>query len=551
MLDFKNNQISSKFENFIVLLGNSTKKEINTLGIYALISAVSNAAMIGILNHAADKAEKTGVSFKLLALFSVCMALFYISKRFILKQATKMTEESVFQIRMDIIDSVRNTDLKSLESIGKSNIFTRITHDTNFISQTSAFIVNAIQSAILIFFTLLYILYLSAPVFFLTVLSLSFAVYIFLSKQKKIENELRDASKKETELFDNLNHILDGFKELKMNYKKNNDIVDHFKQINRDGKELKTTTGLKFAVSQMFSETTFYLLIGTVVFILPQFTSLEVNDVTKVTTAILFIIGPIETVVNAFPLFFKANIAIENINKLKEQFKQQVKSDVKTPSVDTFKGFNCIKFIDLEFNYKDKELESTFSVGPINLEIKRNHTYLIKGGNGSGKSSLLKLLSGLYSTNNGRIEIDGKLIEEKEQPSYRELFSIIFTDFHLFDKLYGLTDIDDQKVKELLKKFDLDKKTDFKEGKFTNIDLSTGQKKRLGLIVSLLENKNIYIYDEVAADQDPEFRHYFYTTFLKELKDNDKTIILVSHDDKYFDTADQILHMDNGLVKTV
>ena len=60
----------------------------------------------------------------------------------------------------------------------------------------------------------------------------------------------------------------------------------------------------------------------------------------------------------------------------------------------------------------------------------------------------------------------------------------------------------------------------------------------------------IYIYDEVAADQDPEFRQYFYTKFLQELKNNGKTVILVSHDDKYFDTADKIIEMDNGLIKS-
>ncbi len=546
----KENKITSKFRNYLKILGSNSRKDTTSLGIYALISAIANSVIISILNLASDNAQEHEISLKLLGLFSVCMIIFYISKRFILRHATEMTEKSIFKIRLDVIDSLRKAELKTLEEIGKSSIFTRITHDTNFISQTSAVIVNAGQSAILVFFTLIYILYLSVPAFFITVFAIGCASLIFLSRQKEINAEIRNATDKETELFDNLGHFLDGFKELKMNHKKNDDIMDHFKKIAEEGKNLKIVTGLRFAVGYMFSETVFYMLIGAIVFIIPQYTDVNVSTLTKLTAAILFIIGPLENIVSTIPIFFKANIAIGNINRLKDRIKEQVKSDNKKPTVSAYENFNSIKLIDLKFDYKDRDQESTFTVGPINLEIKRNKIYLIKGGNGSGKSSLLKLMTGLYKADSGRIEIDNEKIQKKDYSSFRELFTIIFTDFHLFDRLYGLKEVDDQKVKDLIKKFGLDNKTDYEDGKFTNIDLSTGQKKRLGLIVSILEDKLIYIYDEVAADQDPEFRHYFYNDFLQELKNKGKTIILVSHDDKYFDTADQIIEMDNGCIKT-
>jgi putative pyoverdin transport system ATP-binding/permease protein len=548
----KNNkkEILSKFTNYLKMLGGNSVKDNTTLGVYALISAVANSVIIMILNLAADNSREHDISLKLLALFAISMVVFYIAKRFILRQATKMTEKSIHKIRIDVVDSIRKAELKTLEEIGKSTIFTRITQDTNFISQTSAVIVNAGQSAILVFFTLFYVLYLSIPAFFITIFALGCASLIFLTRQQQINQEINEATQKETELFDSLSHILDGFKELKINHKKNNYIMNHFKQIAKDGRDLKTTTGLRFAVGYMFSETAFYMLIGAIVFIIPQYTAIDVSTLTKLTTAILFIIGPLENIVSTIPIFFKANIAIRNINKLKAQIKEKVESNFKKPSVKAYKDFKSLKLIDLKFDYKDKDMESSFTVGPINLEIKRNTIYLIRGGNGSGKSSLLKLLSGLYKSESGRIEINNERVQEKDYPSFRELFAIIFTDFHLFDRLYGLKDIDDQNVKNLIKKFGLVNKTDFADGKFTNIDLSTGQKKRLGLIVSILEDKMIYIFDEVAADQDPEFRQYFYTKFLQELKNNGKTVILVSHDDKYFDTADKIIEMDNGLIKS-
>jgi len=170
----------------------------------------------------------------------------------------------------------------------------------------------------------------------------------------------------------------------------------------------------------------------------------------------------------------------------------------------------------------------------------------IVGGNGSGKSTLLKLLTGLYYPTDGSVDLNSELIDRTQYASYRELFAIIFTDFHLFDKRYGLSNIDDKQVKELLRLMQLDKKTKYRAGEFTQLDLSTGQKKRLAFVAAILDNKPIYIFDELAADQDPQFRQYFYEVILPDLKLKGKTIIAVTHDDKYFHVADRVLKMEYG-----
>jgi len=168
------------------------------------------------------------------------------------------------------------------------------------------------------------------------------------------------------------------------------------------------------------------------------------------------------------------------------------------------------------------------------------------GGNGSGKSTLIKLLLGLYFPHKGSISCDNKEIVDQNYAQYRDLFSIVLTDFHLFDKLYGVQEDNSSKVNKLLEKMGLSSKTAFVDGAFTNLDLSTGQRKRVALINSILEDKQIYVFDEWASDQDPEFREYFYNTLLKELKAQGKTIIAVTHDDKYFGIADKIYKLTYG-----
>jgi putative ATP-binding cassette transporter len=127
---------------------------------------------------------------------------------------------------------------------------------------------------------------------------------------------------------------------------------------------------------------------------------------------------------------------------------------------------------------------------------------------------------------------------------YRSLYSPVFSDFHLFDQLYNVED--ENEVNEYLKFFEIDHKVNFSEGKFSTSDLSTGQRKRLALIACIVENKPILVLDEWAADQDPVFRKKFYLEILPLLKSKGFTIIAITHDDAYFDTADCLFKMSEG-----
>jgi putative ATP-binding cassette transporter len=66
------------------------------------------------------------------------------------------------------------------------------------------------------------------------------------------------------------------------------------------------------------------------------------------------------------------------------------------------------------------------------------------------------------------------------------------------------------------------------------------------LLVSILDDKELYLFDEWAADQDPIFKDFFYHEFLPLLKDKGKAVVVISHDDRYFSLADRLLVMENG-----
>jgi len=286
------------------------------------------------------------------------------------------------------------------------------------------------------------------------------------------------------------------------------------------------------------------MLLATIVFIVPRFTPLYDDVLVKMTAAILFLIGPISALAGSIPVLASANAAAENIYALEAKLTQPGKPAQRTRrKIDQFK---TITFCNVFYSYQDASGAHPFSVGPINLTIQAGEMLFVSGGNGSGKSTFLKLLTALYYPISGVIKIDDAILDENNREAYRNLFSVIFTDYHLFKKIHGLKNVDPGRINRLLEDLELSGKTSFTGEEFETVDLSTGQKKRLALLVSLLEDKSIYIFDEWAADQDPAFRRKFYEDMLPALKKAGKTIIAVTHDDKYFDIADRQLKMAEG-----
>ena len=533
------------------------KKEKTTSGIDILVmactSGLSNGSLLAIITFAAKAVSRDseGGSFRYLILFIISLLSFIMGKRYALKHATIVIEGLIKKVRTRITNKIRQSELLFFENIEKSHIYTRINQDTNFISQSALLIINSCQSALILVFCLFYIAWLSKVAFFITVGAIIAAVIIYLMYRKEVNHLLQEITDKETELFDSLTHIVDGFKELKVNRRKSDHVFTHFKDISDSTEKIKIKTGIAFVTDFVYSQTFFYILIAILVFLLPIFVDTYSEVIIKLVMAVLFIIGPVEMVVGVIPVLARANVAVGNLYKLEELLDKEggIIPQTEQAPFQPIESFREIRIDKATFNYKDKDEKVLFHLGPIDLSIKSGEVVFLVGGNGCGKSTLLKLLSGLYYPSSGVLYLDDDVLSKPIYPSYRELFSLIFADFHIFDRLYGFGEVDTKKVNDLIKLMELDKKTQYVDGKFTETNLSTGQRKRLALIAAFLEDKPIYMFDEVAADQDPEFRAYFYNELLMDLKKRGKTVIAATHDDKYFHVADRVLKMEYGKIQ--
>jgi len=511
-------------------------------------SGVANATNLAVINAAVEALQSGGASWQHFVWFSLSITLFVYSLRYILYRSTAIAEAAICSVRLRLADKIRRSDLQALESIGEADIHARISRDTAGIAQAARPLFAAAQGVVMIVFTLGYIAIVSPTAVVLCLLVIAGGAGKYLKDRKAYDEGLQDSSKREDQLFDSLNGLLKGFKELRINKAKSDDVFEEFQSTAESAREIRTRVMILFSNNIVFVEMFFIILLGAVAFILPAISTAFSGSTAKVVAAVLFFFGPLVNVVTLIPMLSQVNVTVDNLQRLETTLDEGLANSTASEAallVD-LSSFKTIRFDGICFTYRDPDGNSTFQVGPIDGEVRRGEILLLVGGNGSGKTTFLKLFAALYRPAQGAIRVDDEEIGPANVQSYRNLFSAIFSDFHLFDKLHGLRDAVPERINELLRLMEISHKTAYEGGRFTNIHLSTGQRKRLALVVSYLEDKSVYIFDEVAADQDPQFRRYFYETMLAELKRAGKTIVVVSHDDRYFHVADRVLQMDYG-----
>ena len=500
------------------------------------IGGISNASILAAINTGVQETssgQKPGLWAA--ALFLVALFLFMKTQQYVTITATAEIEAIIHKLRVRIMDLIRRSELLEIDKIGRARIVASVTSDTAVLTQASNMLCFTVQGAVLIFFVGLYVAYLSITAFLLTVVIVSGAATIFHYKNRQLAEQKAESAAWERRLFDRLTDFLDGFKEVRLNAARSDDLFHDALDVSKTAANIKIRTQAETFKMIVTSQISMYVLLGAVVFVAPNLSdTLGGSSIAKTTTALLFVVGACFGLVQSIPILLNANASAYRIDRLEDAL-QSTLVDEERRAIVAPKHFERIQMRNIEFRYVDKFSDTVFKIGPIDFTLERGELVFITGGNGSGKSTFLRVFAGLYPPDSGEVFLDERPVTDANRDEYRGLMSAIFFDYHLFQRLYGISDAEPGEVDRLLTLFRLADKTSLTAGEFRTLDLSGGQRRRLALIVSLLEKRPIMLLDEWTAEQDPEFRGKFYDELLPEMMRAGATIVVITHDDRYLD----------------
>ncbi len=515
--------------------------------ITGFLSGGSSAGLIALISHATTRSANerlTYIAWGFVGLALVALITNIISQTMLIR----LSQDAVFQLRMRLSRQILSSELSHLEELGNPRLLATLTEDVQAVSQAVHQIPFLCIDIAIIVGCVIYITWLSwlvlLMVFGLTVVAIISNQWLL----HKGDEFLSLAREEQDTLFKHLRTITEGVKELKLHSKRRQAFLSKNLESTAGSYRRYNVNGLTFfAVSTSWGKLIFFFAIGFVLFALPNILKISPQTLSGYILTFTYLMLPMENLVNNIPQFSRANIALQKIDSLGLSLNN--KAEVFTDSPSLHNSWHDLELVNITHIYHREKEDDTFIVGPINLTFKPQEIIFIVGGNGSGKSTLAKLITGLYIPEDGEIWFDNKLITAENREWYRQHFSVVFSDFYLFDEFLGLQNPQlNAQANYYLQQLQLDRKVKIEGDKLSTINLSQGQRKRLALLTAYLEDRPIYLFDEWASDQDPIFKDIFYTELLPKLRDQGKTVIVISHDDRYFHIADRIVKLDYGKV---
>jgi putative pyoverdin transport system ATP-binding/permease protein len=537
------------FQSYFLLIYKFRKK--NEINIFPLLitgfaSGFGNAIIIFVVNQAIN--SDNAVNYNLGIYFLLGLMIYIFSQKFVRTKLISFTNNLVFDKRIILIDKILNSPFQDLENVDNGRIQAGLNNDPETVSHVMNSLISAATHIITLTCGLLYmgIINLYALIITLAVAVIAAGMYIVvIGAAQKIWEQTRDI---QNVFFKFINDMLGGFKELSLNKKRKYEFRKDVHESCDTYRKKRIEADLKVANVFLTGELMFTCTLGVVVFLFPFiFKDMQMSTMRIFIFIFLFLVGPINVILSAIPNIAQIRIAWKRMGDIAKDLTGMEHADNKESEMSQTSGI-CISLSDVEFNYNYHN-DSKFCIGPVNCSFNDTEIVFITGGNGSGKSTLAKLIAGLYSPDKGVIRLNGKMMNRGELGEY---FSAVFSDFYLFEKPYGMDYLSKiNEVHKYIEKVRIGDKVRIEGGKFSTIRLSSGQKKRLALVLSYMEDRPVFLFDEWAADQDPEFKMFFYNELLPELKSKGKCVIAITHDDRYFHLADRIIKMDMGKISEI
>lgn len=541
------------FRFFSLLLRTSRAIRLSRLGLAmvllaSLISGFGGVGILIVVNKALAAQGSPGrLTWAFLGLCLIVPVSGFVSQFLI----AKIGAQSVFDLRVQLCRRILDAPVRHLEEIGVHRLLAHLSDDVGTITTALVDLPLLGMHVAIILACLLYLAWLSGSTFLIVLGTLVLGTIAYRLPVIRATRHFGRMREELDRIFDHFRSLTQGIKELKMHRgRRESFMVDVFEPTGTAIRDHGIRANAIMALGNNGGRLLFFAVIGVVLFGLPRFRDVPGEILTGYVLIILYLRTPVEILLARLPDLSRAAVAIRKIEDLGLSLVSAAREADAPLAQGLESPWQRLELVGLTHTYRREEEDGNFTLGPIDLCLRPGELHFLIGGNGSGKTTLAKLLVGLYAPEGGEIRFDGQKVTDENRDRYRQLFAVVFSDYYLFDELLGLrSDQMDARAGEYLAQLHLDRKVKVEDGKLSSLDLSQGQRKRLALLTAYIEDRPIYLFDEWASDQDPLFKEIFYRKLLPDLRARGKTVIVISHDDHYYDIADRITKLDYGRIE--
>jgi putative pyoverdin transport system ATP-binding/permease protein len=530
----------------LLFLFRSSRKVTLAIAALGLINGLSAAALIAVINAAIHRSD----GFTALLIIGVlAVALTKVLTGIVAQWLlVKFSQDTLLRIGVDLCRTVLTAPLRRLEETGIHRILTALTNDVLVLGTAVQTVPALATNGAIMLGCGAYLAWLYPRGFLMMLLVLLMAILTFVLLNQAAFGAIVKAREKRDLLMRCYRSLTEGVKELKMNRARREEFIEkRVEPTAADVKRLNLFAARRYVFVDAWNQTVFYLMIGVALFMFPRDDPRSAEIVTGYIFSALYMMAPIWAIISSLGPFVQGQVSLAKLEELDVSLTKGHADSYAAPSAAVLSS-PVLEFKGIEFEYKAATPDGyAFHLGPIEFTLHPGEVVFVVGGNGSGKSTFVKVLAGLYTPSAGQIVLSGKVIGTGDMDWLRQHFSVVFSDFHLFDGLLGATQPNvDELSAQYLDKLELGHKVKVIDRLFSTTELSTGQRKRLALLTALIEERPICIFDEWAADQDPHYKEVFYSQLLPELKAKGKAVVVVTHDDRYFGYGDRVVKLEDG-----
>ncbi|MCI0591490.1 MAG: cyclic peptide export ABC transporter [Gammaproteobacteria bacterium] len=512
-----------------------------------LVAGLGGAGLIALVNAALEKPGRPSVSLAL-AFTGLCLVVLLggVVSHVLLVQ---IGQERVLRLRLELSRRILAAPLRQLQLLGRHRLLAALTEDIPTIASTYQTVHTLCMDGALVLGCLIYLAWLAWNIVIVVVTFIAVGVVGYRFLERRALRWLQCAREGDDRLYQHYRAITEGAKEFKMHKPRRQTFLQEDLHGTADFIRTRFTRGMIiYILANHGSTMLFYLVVGLVLFVLPAVQEVPSQSLMGYTLAILYMMYPLGGIVSALPALGQGFIASQKIDKLGLSLAAQTHEREGIAAEIVMSEPVRLQLNGVSHAYYHEKDDRHFMLGPIDLELRQGELIFVVGGNGSGKTTLAMLLLGLYAPEQGEIRLNGELITDANRDTYRQQFAAVFVDAYVFESLPNdRADVAEQ-AQRLLAQLQLESKVRIEDGRFSTLELSQGQRKRLALLSAILDDRPIYLFDEWAADQDPGFRDIFYTVLLPQMKAKGKIIVVITHDDRYYHLASRCIKLDSGRI---